>query len=64
MISPGPARPVCDKVLALPAAHLSVMCAVDTGVLAFATGGGGFGNSRMYLIDRDGNELARFWATR
>jgi serine/threonine protein kinase/Tol biopolymer transport system component len=54
----GPARPVVDEVLALPAAHLSVMSAVDTGVLAFASGGGGFGNSRMYTMDRDGNELA------
>jgi len=51
----GPARPVCDEVLAIPAAHLSVMSAVDADVLAFASGGGGFGNSRMVTIDRDGN---------
>ncbi len=51
----GPARPVVDEVLALPAAHLSVMSAVDTGVLAYASGGGGFGNSRMYTMGRDGS---------
>jgi len=51
----GPARPVCDDVLALPAAHLSVVHAVDGGVLSYASGGGGFGNSRMYRVDRDGN---------
>jgi Tol biopolymer transport system component len=50
----GPARPVCDDVLSLPAAHLSVMSATDSGVLAYASGGGGFGNSRLYRIDRDG----------
>ncbi len=52
----GPARPVCDDVLALPAAHLSVVHAIDSGVLAYASGGGGFGNSRMYKIDRDGKD--------
>jgi Tol biopolymer transport system component len=31
------------------------MSAVDADVLAFASGGGGFGNSRIFLIDRDGN---------
>jgi len=51
----GPARPVCDEVLAIPAAHLSVMSAVDADVMAFASGGGGFGNSRMFTVDRDGN---------
>ncbi len=50
----GPARPVCDEVLAIPAAHLSVMSAVDADVMAFASGGGGFGNSRMFMMDRDG----------
>jgi Tol biopolymer transport system component/tRNA A-37 threonylcarbamoyl transferase component Bud32 len=51
----GPARPVVDEVLALPAAHLSVMSAVDAGVLAFASGEGGFGNSRLFTLDRDGS---------
>ncbi len=51
----GPSRPICDKVLAIPAAHLSVMSAVDTDVMAFASGGGGFGNSRMFTMDRDGD---------
>jgi Tol biopolymer transport system component len=54
----GPARPVVDEVLALPAAHLSVISAVDAGVLAYASGGGGFGNSRMYTMDREGNNMA------
>jgi Tol biopolymer transport system component len=53
----GPARPVCDGVLALPAAHLSVMDATSNGVLVYASGGGGFGNSRMYQIDREGTNL-------
>jgi serine/threonine protein kinase/Tol biopolymer transport system component len=50
----GPARPICDEVLAIPAAHLSVVSAVDADVMAFASGGGGFGNSRMFLMDPEG----------
>ncbi len=50
----GPSRPICDEVMAVPAAHLSVMSAVDSGVLAFATGGSDFGNSQLFLMDRDG----------
>jgi len=50
----GPSRPIIDEVLALPAAHLSVMSAVDSGVLAFASGGGDFGNSQLFMMDRDG----------
>jgi len=52
----GPARPVCDDVLALPAAHLSVMDAATNGLLAYASGGGGFGNSHLFKIDSEGKE--------
>jgi eukaryotic-like serine/threonine-protein kinase len=51
----APARPILDGILALPAAHLSVMSASSSGVLAFSSGGGGgFGNSQLFILDSDG----------
>jgi len=51
----GPARPIMDGVLALPAAHLSIMSASSSGVLAYSTGGGGFDNSQLFIMDPDGS---------
>ncbi len=48
----GPARPIGEGVLAIPAAHLSVFSAVDAGVLAYSSGGGGFGNSQLMMLDK------------
>mgnify|MGYP000488254408 CR=1 FL=1 len=51
----GPAKPISENVLAIPAAHLSVMSASSSGVLAYTTGGGDFGGTRLFAIDEAGN---------
>jgi len=51
----GPAKPITEGVLAIQAAHLSVMSASSKGVLSYTSGGGGFGNTRLFVIDDEGN---------
>jgi Tol biopolymer transport system component len=55
----APARPILDGVLALPAAHLSIMSASQTGILSYASGEGGFGNSVLIAMDSDGKNEAQ-----
>ena len=47
----GPAQPILGEVMSIPAAHLSIVSAAATGVLAYSSGGGGFGNSQLYEVD-------------
>ena len=47
----GSAQPLFDGVMTIPAADLSVMSAAGTGLLAYSSGGGEFGNSQLFVVD-------------
>jgi serine/threonine protein kinase len=51
LVFTGPARPILGEILSIPAAHLSVISAVDAGVLAYTSGGGSFGNSQLFRVN-------------
>ena len=54
----APARPIMDGIHSLSAAHLSVISASSSGVMAYSsgvTGDGGFQSSQLYILDPDGS---------
>ena len=50
----APATPLLPDVLAVPAAHLAIFSARESGVLTYCSGGVGFGHSQLMRAGPDG----------